>query len=83
MVIHHFFQSLVLQMMDAYKIFYGQMLPVGLTMGVLATWLLLTRLIERTCMTNHLSFFLNHHGETTSFVAALVCDETIETYKWV
>jgi zinc finger SWIM domain-containing protein 3 len=25
----------------------------------------------------------NHHGETTIFAAALVCDETIETYKWV
>jgi hypothetical protein len=35
MVIHNFFQSLVLQMINAYKIFSGQMLPVGLTMSVL------------------------------------------------
>ncbi|GAU45400.1 hypothetical protein TSUD_134170 [Trifolium subterraneum] len=25
----------------------------------------------------------NHHGETTIFAVALVCDETIKTYKWV
>ncbi|XP_057453109.1 protein FAR1-RELATED SEQUENCE 5-like [Lotus japonicus] len=25
----------------------------------------------------------NHHKETTIFACALVCDETIETYKWV
>jgi hypothetical protein len=25
----------------------------------------------------------NHHGETTIFACALICDETIETYKWV
>ncbi|XP_045791191.1 protein FAR1-RELATED SEQUENCE 5-like [Trifolium pratense] len=25
----------------------------------------------------------NHHGETTIFVCALICDETAETYKWV
>lgn len=25
----------------------------------------------------------NHHGETTIFACALICDEIIETYKWV
>jgi zinc finger SWIM domain-containing protein 3 len=25
----------------------------------------------------------NHHGETTIFACALICDETTNTYKWV